>query len=95
MKRMYRDLIVIAILLGMGGYLLWVDSANIVIIQALVIGMFMVAGTHLTRRLLLPQIDLQLVANKASIEPIGAAIVFAAILLFLVSVMWLGISVLK
>lgn len=95
MNRKYRDLIVITTLIVLGGFLLWMDMANVVVMQSFAIGLFLVAGTHITRRVLFDKMDIQEIAKCGAKEPIGAAIVFAAILMFLVSVMWIGIAVLK
>lgn len=40
---------------------------------------FLVAMSHIMRRLLFPELDLQAVARKAMMEPIGAAVVFAGV----------------
>jgi len=72
------------------------DESNIVVVQAMLISLFMVGGTHLTRRILFPRLDLQAIATDACVNnKLGAAIVFAAVVLFLVAVMFLSMSVLK
>jgi len=95
MTRVSRDLSVVGAFLASLVFLLLIDQANTVIIQSFAIGLFLVAGAHLTRRMLFHQVDLQKFANHAASEPIGAAMVYAATLAFLSWVMWLGITVLK
>ncbi len=95
-RRTTRDMFRISMLLGVtGGLLLYMDVANVVVIQALLIGIFLVGGSHVTRRLLFPKIDLQEYAKKASETPIGSAIVFSAILVFLIAVIHASMSILS
>lgn len=91
------DLARIGILLFVIGYLLVQhDASNTVIIQALGIGLFLVGGSHLTRRILFYRLDLQSIAREAIEEKnMPAAVIFAAIMFFLVAVMFLSMSVLK
>lgn len=95
MKRMSRDLVVLALLAAVGVLLMLFDSSNVVVLQAFGITLFLVTGTHITRRVLFHRLDLQEIARFAASHPVGAAIVFASILVFLVAVMHIGMSVLK
>ena len=97
MKRIYTDLLRVGFLMLVTGILLYlIDPANIAVFQALLIGVFVVGGTHLTRRILFPQIDLQSIAKRAYTDNnLGAAIVFFGVVLFLIAVMYLSMDVLK
>lgn len=96
MNRHITDLIRIGVLLiATGVYLHYSDPTNDIIIEALVIGVFLVGGTHLTRRILMHRVDLQEFALKAKENPLGASIVFASVVLFLVAVMYIPLMVLK
>lgn len=92
-----RDVSVsLALLLLVGFGLFWVDPANIVVFQSLGIAMFLVIGTHLTRRILFHRLYLQEIALTAVKENNGsAAIVFASICAVIISVMYLSMSVLR
>lgn len=96
-KRWLVDLIRIGILLLLAGVALYLfDPANVVVFQALGIGIFLVGGTHFTRRVLFHKMDIQDIANKAVQErSLPAAVVFAAICAFLIAVMFLSMSILK
>lgn len=91
------DLLRIFTLLFVVGYLLIAtDASNVVVVQALGIGLFLVGGSHLTRKILFYRLDLQSIAKQAMEEKnMAAAVVFAAIVFFLVAVMYLSMSVLK
>lgn len=97
MKRMIDDLlrvVVLLVLVGLGLYHL--DPANIVVFQALLIGMFVVGGTHLTRRIMFHRLDIQKIALNAVKERcMASALVFTAICLVLVAIMFLSMSVLR
>lgn len=97
MNRFISDIGRVAVLLVVNGTALYLmDPANMVIIQALMIGIFFVGGTHLTRRILFHRLDLQSIAKKAVDEQnLSAAVIFAAICAFLIAVMWLSVSILK
>jgi hypothetical protein len=72
------------------------DHVNIAVIQAFGIGAFMALGSHITRRILFPSLDLQAIGMVAvNTRNLGAAIVFASISLVLVALMFLGLSILK
>lgn len=92
-----RDVLRVGILLLVVGTVLVIhDNTNIVVVQALGIGLFLVGGSHLTRRILFHRIDLQSIALRAVEEKNApAAIVFAVIVAFLVAIMHLSMSVLK
>lgn len=97
MKRMIEDLLRVVVLLGVVGIVLYhLDPANIVVFQALLIGMFVVGGTHLTRRIMFHRLDIQKIALNAVKERCTAsAVVFAAICMVLVAIMFLSMSVLR
>jgi|PlaIllAssembly_1097288.scaffolds.fasta_scaffold09057_5 hypothetical protein len=97
MKRLIADLVRFGLLTVVTGVLLlFMDPANIVVIQALGIALFMVGGTHFTRRLLFHRLDLQQIAEDAiKNNSMPAAIVFVAICVFLVCTMFLSMSVLR
>jgi len=97
MSRMANDLYRVVMLIGVCGVLLYLmDEGNIAIFQSLLAGMFMVGGTHLTRRLLFNRLDLQEVALEAiRNQNIPAAIVFVAICMLLIAIMWLSMSLLR
>jgi len=90
MKRLIADLVRFGLLTVVTGVLLlFMDPANIVVIQALGIALFMVGGTHFTRRLLFHRLDLQQIAEDAiKNNSMPAAIVFVAICVFLVCTMF-------
>lgn len=96
-QRIFTDLLRVGILMLLVGVLLYLaDPANAVVFQAMGIAVFLVGGTHLTRRVLFHQIDLQSIARRAMEENnFAAAIIFAAVIYFLVEVMRLSMTVLK
>jgi hypothetical protein len=97
MKRWVADLFRFGLLtLGAGAALYWLDESNIVVFQALFIALFMIGGTHFTRRLLFHKLDLQQIAMDAiNGKNLPAAIVFFAVCLFLIATMFLSMSVLR
>jgi hypothetical protein len=97
MKPWRRDLVRVGVLLLADGLLLYaIDPANIVIFQSVLVGLFLVGGTHVSRRILFPRLDLQLIAKKAYEEnSMPAAIVFVAFIFFLVAVMFMPMSILS
>lgn len=97
MKRIYTDFLRVGILLVLVGSLLyWLDESNIAVFQAQLIGLFLIGGTHLTRRILFPQLNLQSIAKKAYEDNnIAAALVFLTVVAFLIAVMFLSMRVLK
>lgn len=96
MTRILHDLLrVFVLLVVVGVSLYFIDPANMAVYQALLIGLFLVGGSHFTRRLLFSKLDLQSIALKAIQENnITAAVIFAAVIYFLVSVMELSMKVL-
>lgn len=87
---------IFVLLLLIGGGLYLIDPANAVVFQATGIAMFLVGGTHLTRRILFHRLDLQAIAEEAVKDNnFSAAVVFASICVVLVSIMHLSMSVLK
>lgn len=97
MRRAVSDLLRVVALMGVAGWFLYLaDPANAVVFQAMGIAVFLVGGTHLTRRILFSRLDLQQIASKAINESnLPAAVVFASIVVFLVAVMHLSLSVFK
>lgn len=97
MERLLSDVVRVVLLLGVAGALLYVmDPANMAVFQALLIGLYLVGGTHLTRRILFPRLDLQRIALDAIRDNNFAGVaVFCAVVYFLVSVMELSLKVLK
>lgn len=97
LDRFLSDMFRVLLLLVLVGFTLyWIDPTNTVVFQASLIGIFLVGGTHLTRRILFPNLDLQLIAKEAIKENnISGTLIFCAIIYFLVSVMNLSMMVLK
>lgn len=97
LKRIIPDVIRVFLLLVLVGIMLYLaDPANAVVFQALGIALFLAGGTHLTRRILFHQIELQGVARKAIDEnSLPAAVVFAAVIYFLVEVMRIPLMIIK
>jgi hypothetical protein len=97
MPRYATDLLRVGILMVLTGIMLYVaDPANAVVFQAMGIGLFLVGTSHLTRRILFPQLNLQTIALGAVRDNnFAAAIVFAAIVYFLVKIMEIPLQVLK
>lgn len=97
MDRVTRDAVRVFLLMVVTGALLyWLDTSNVVIYQAVMIALFQVGSTHLTRRILFPHLDLQAIAKKAVVDnSIAAAIVFASVIVFLIAVMFLSTQVFK
>ncbi len=91
------DVIRVFLLMIVTGSILYIiDPANAVIYQAVMIALFQVGSTHLTRRILFPHLDLQSIAKKAVEDSsIAAAIVFSSIIAFLIAVMFLSAQVFK
>jgi hypothetical protein len=75
--------------------LLYDDMANRVVITSLLIGVFLGLGGYFTRRIASHKLDLNELAKIAMGSPIGAAIVFASLMVYTVSVMWISIAILK
>ena len=91
----FHDCRRLLILLGITGvYLLLSDPVNRIIIDSVVVGVFLAGSTHFVRRILFNRIHLQEVAQKATETPVGAAIVFAAMVAFLCVVMMVPLMVL-
>ena len=96
-KRLLMDCYKVGVLMGLVGWGLYLlDPSNIVVFQAMGIGIFLVGGTHLTRRILFNKIDLQRIALEAiNDHNVAAAIVFSAFMAFLIAVMWISSQVFK
>ncbi len=87
---------VLVLIIIAGIVLVQLDPSNMAIVQAMLIGAFFAGGTHITRKLLFPALDLQAIARKATEENnLGAAIVFAAVILFLVAVLFAAAGILR
>lgn len=97
MNRIALDIIRVLVLLVATGVALYLlDTSNVVIYQAVLIALFQVGSTHLTRRILFPHLDLQSIAKKAVVDnSVAAAIVFASVIVFLIAVMFLSTQVFK
>ena len=72
---------VVAILFAMAGWLpgLTGEPAMAPLLTSVAMVAFLVAMSHIMRRVLFPGLDIQAIARKAMMDPIGAAIVFASI----------------
>lgn len=87
---------VLLLIVASGMALWWFDVANAVVFQASLIGVFVVGMSHVTRRILFPNLDLQAIALKAIADQNWpAAIIFCAVVFFLVEVMTLSMRVFK
>lgn len=97
LERLLSDIVrVVLLLVVVGSALYMMDPTNTAVFQALLIGIYLVGGTHLTRRILFPKLDLQQIALDAIKENNFAGVaVFCAVIFFLVSVMELSMKVLK
>lgn len=95
MQRHHRDIGVLLVFGFIFAALLVLDESNWAIAQSVAVGTVLVAGSHITRRILFNRLDLQDIAVKATEHPVGAGIVFAAICMFLMSIMWISMAVLK
>lgn len=97
MRRLFSDITKVILLMGLVGYGLYsFDDSNVVVFQALGIGVFLIGGTHLTRRILFHRLDLQSIALKAVNEKnLAAAVVFTVICWVVVSITQLSMQVLK
>lgn len=95
--RRLSDFFRILILVGLvGGLLYWIDASNVVVFQSLAIAMFLAGGTHLTRRILFPRLDLQTIAIKAVEEGNGAAaLIFFSVVTFLITMFIVPFLVLR
>lgn len=97
MRRFLHDFLRVALLMFLAGVILfWADPANAVVFQSLGIGIFVVGGSHLTRRILFPRLDLQAIALRAVEENnFSAAVVFVAVCVVLVAIMFISMRVLS
>lgn len=93
---MKRDLFRMVILLSLGLVTLSPDGASLwVVLYAVGVTVLLAAVTHLTRRVLMPRLDLQAFALAALPNPVGAAIVFAAIVYLLGVLLQVGVTLLR
>ena len=81
--REFKRLWIIFVVLGI---LVFSDVASSAAYYSFGIILLFTVGTHVTRKLLFPYIDMETVWNKANDTPMGAAIVFAA-MCYLMSVL--------
>lgn len=97
MSRHLVDVLRIFALMVLAGVTLYLlDHANAVVFQAALIGMFIVGVSHVIRRILFPRLDIQTIALKAIADQNWpAAIIFCAVVYFLVHVMTLSMQVFK
>ena len=97
LERLLSDVVrVVFLLVIVGAALYFMDPSNTAVFQALLIGIYLVGGTHLTRRILFPKLDLQQIALEAIRDNNFAGVaIFGAVIYFLVSVMELSMKVLK
>lgn len=95
--RYFHDIVRVTILLFIVGMILaYRDTANEVVFDALLLSMFIAGGSHLTRRLLFPALDLQEIAIQAVKNgSIAAAMVFFSVCLVLITLMVMSMSVLR
>lgn len=95
-KRHRQDLYRTMAFIVLATLLYVIDATNLVVIQAFLIGTFLALGSHITRRILFPSLDLQEIARRAwQDNSMAAAVVFVGICLVLLGVMHLGFGVLK
>jgi len=97
MPNLSRDALRIFLLMVVTGLTLYlIDPANAVVYQAVIIVLFQVGSAYITRLILFPHLDLQGIAKAAiNRNNISAAIVFTAIIAFLIAVMFLSTQVLR
>lgn len=95
--RVTRDVILVLVMVVlMGAVLVWVDPANVVVLQAAGISVFLAGTTHVTRRIMFNRIDLQETALQAIRDKnVPAAIITASLMLFLIAVLFVSLMVLK
>lgn len=100
LHRSKHDVTRLVLITVAAGLLLWLsgqrlpDAALAPLFTSTALVLFICAISHLTRRVLFPKIDLQVMAQKGAEHPLGAALVFTAIVgllgtLIVVSVMLL------
>lgn len=70
-------------LLVVAGLILVPDSGSMVVLYAIGISVLVSSVSHLIRKILFPYLDLEVYAKAALESPIGAAVVFASIVLIL------------
>lgn len=95
-KRTRHDLYrMIAFVIAIAAILV-LDTSNMAVVQAIAISIAVALGTHITRRILFPGVDLQkLIESAWEQQNIAAAICACAIIAFLIAVMNVGLHVLK
>lgn len=80
-----RDFTRLAPLLGVSGVIILTDDARGVVMFALAIVMLAIAIAHITRKLMMPYLELEEFILKAKEDPLAAGVVVAA-LMYLLSV---------
>jgi hypothetical protein len=70
-------------LFAIAGLILVPDSGSMVVLYAIGISILVSSVSHIIRKVLFPYLDLELFAKKALESPVGAAVVFASIVLIL------------
>lgn len=71
------------------------DAALSPLLTSTALVLFVAAVSHLTRRILFPQIDLQQFAQRALEHPIAAAIVFSAVVWLLGTLIAVNVGLLR
>lgn len=83
------------------GLLLWLsgqrlpDATLAPLFTSTALVLFICAISHLTRRILFPKVDLQALSEKAKEQPLGAALVFMAIVGLLGTLIVVGVMLLR
>ena len=84
-----------------GALLLWLSSRHLPdatlapLLTSTALVLFVAAVSHLTRRILFPQIDLQCFAQRAFDTPLAAAVVFASVVWLLGTLIAVSVGLLR
>lgn len=85
-----RDMPRVLVLIGLGYWMLAPDMATLTLIRySFGLALFLVAASHLTRRLLFTNIDLQDMLRKARDGSLGAAVGAASVCAVLIALMFI------
>lgn len=97
MKRVLSDFFRVMVLVVVAGYCLYlIDHTNIALLQGGLVAVFLAGGAYVVRRIMFHRLDLQTIAIRVLEENSAAgAIIFCAIVYFLVAVMDLALKVVK
>lgn len=79
LKRLGWDVIRLAFFLACAWYLIKGDFSLSTMMVSTGYALAIAAITHVSRRVFMPRLDIQVIALQAAEHPIGAAIVFAAV----------------